>query len=413
MNTTAPVVVIGGGHAAAAFADKFRNYDETTPVIIFSEENELPYHRPPLSKKYLLGEMPVERLRIRAPEWYGEKGVEVRLESRVAAINPAAQTITLADGSEQPYRDLLIATGSRPRELPAAIGGDLSGVLTLRDIADVDRMQPYFVAGKKLVIVGGGYIGLEAAAVASKLGMTVTLLEMTDRILQRVAAPETSTYFRELHREHGVMLLESTSLAALQGDDQGHVTAAELSNGDVLDADVVLVGIGGIANVELADAAGIKTDNGVLVDAHCRSSAAHIYAVGDCCNFDYLGQPMRFESVQNANAQADIAAKNIAGDAIAYEPQPWFWSDQYEVKLQIAGCNINYDQVVARAGDKSGAYSVWYFREGDFIAVDAMNDPASFAMGKKMLANNQHPDSNSLADQQIALKDIVASATQK
>jgi 3-phenylpropionate/trans-cinnamate dioxygenase ferredoxin reductase component len=275
-------------------------------------------------------------------------------------------------------------TGARARRLPAAIGGDLQGVLLMRSLADADALAPHLVAGRRMLVVGGGYIGLEAAAVAVSKGLQVTLLEAAPRILQRVAAPATSDYFRALHRARGVDLREGAVLRRLLADG-ARVCAAELDDGSRIEADVVLVGIGVLPNVELAEAAGLQVDNGIVVDALCQTSDPAILAAGDCCSFDYRGQRIRLESVQNANDQAATAAHTVAGVHKPYVALPWFWSDQYDCKLQIAGLNTGYDAVVLRPGKNERSQSVWYYRGEQLLAVDAMSDPAAFVTAKKLL----------------------------
>ncbi len=384
MQSMAPVVLVGGGHAAAAFVNSVRRAGYSGPLVLISDEPVLPYHRPPLSKKYLAEGLPVEQIQIRAAAWYGEQQVELRLGTRVESIDREARRIVLADGATLDYGQLVLLTGARPRLLPAAIGGALRHVLPMRSLADADALAPHLVAGQRLLVVGGGYIGLEAAAVASSKGLQVTLLEAAPRILQRVAAPATSDWFRALHQGHGVDLREGVGVRRLRADGE-RVCGAELEDGSRLDADVVLVGIGVTPNVELAAACGLAVDNGIAVDAWCRSSDPLILAAGDCCSFEYRGQRIRLESVQNANDQAAAAAHTVAGQDKPYAALPWFWSDQYDCKLQIAGLNLGYDDVVVRPGKTERSRSVWYYRGEQLLAVDAINDAAAFVTAKKLL----------------------------
>ena len=416
-----PIIIIGGGHAAATFVEKYRKFSGSRSLLIVSDEPVAPYHRPPLSKKYLLGEQDLEDLFIYPPERYQELQTQIRLNTRVTAINPADHTVTLDNSEILGYHKLIIATGSRPRLLPdellTEVSDSVAGVLTLNDINDVKRMKPYFSSGKKLLIIGGGYIGLETAAVASALEMDVTVVELSERILQRVAAGQTSDYFRQLHQDHGVRILESTAVSRLQVEN-GQVYQAVLSSGDMIDVDAVLVGIGGLANSELAEAAGLPVANGIVVDEYCQvesknQAEADIYAVGDCANVPYDEDRVRFESVQNANAMAALVAQNLAGEeaeqcvpAKAFQPKPWFWSDQYDVKLQIEGFNKGYDQAILRQGAKPNSQSVWYFKDNKFIAVDAMSDPVSFVLGKKWLATGHSPDAEKISDSSLDLKTI-------
>ncbi|WP_347312366.1 NAD(P)/FAD-dependent oxidoreductase [Defluviimonas sp. SAOS-178_SWC] len=399
------IVIVGAGQAGAALAAKLRSLGHTGPITMIGEEPVPPYQRPPLSKAYLLGEMELERLYLRAPSFWEEQSVTLRLGARVEAIDTAARTVTLEDGEIIAFDDLALTTGSRPRRLPAAIGGDLGRVFTVRTLADVDRMAPEFRAGARALIVGGGYIGLEAAAVAAKLGLDVTLIEAAPRILQRVAAPETSDYFRKLHTAHGVTVREGIGLDRLVGKD-GNVSAAILADGTDLAADLVIVGIGIQPNAELAEAAGIALENGIRTDAFGRTSAPHVWAAGDCASFPHAGGRIRLESVGNAIDQAEIVAVNILGADTRYEAKPWFWSDQYDVKLQIAGLNTGYDRIVTRKGD-GDVVSFWYYRGDTLLAIDAMNDARAYMIGKRLIEMGKSPDPAVVADASADLKPLL------
>ncbi|MDH4414122.1 MAG: FAD-dependent oxidoreductase [Rhizobium sp.] len=400
------LVIVGAGQAAFALAAKLRALKDERPITILGNEPVLPYQRPPLSKKYLLGEMSFDRLLFRPEAWYAENGVEIRLSTPVEAIEREKQTVQLFDGSEIPYATLALATGATPRRLPAAIGGDLDGVYTVRDKADADRLADGMKPGRRLLIVGGGYIGLEAAAVARKLGLEVTLIEMADRILARVAARETADAIRAIHEAEGVKIHEKTGLTRLIGDE-GRVKAAELSDGRVVDADMVIVGIGVAPNDRLAADAGLAVQNGIVVDAFGRTSDPAIFAMGDCAVQGWNGEQVRLESVQNAVDQAEAVAAVIAGGSEPYRPKPWFWSDQYDVKLQIAGFNLGYDQTVLRPGTREGSLSIWYFRQGQFIAVDAINDAKAYVTGKKLLELGRPIDPSTIADPALDLKSLI------
>ncbi|GIL03418.1 MAG: pyridine nucleotide-disulfide oxidoreductase [Alphaproteobacteria bacterium] len=400
------VVVIGAGQAAAAFAARLVDLVPDAAITIVGDEPSAPYQRPPLSKKYMTGEMSADRLLLRPLEWYADHRIAMRTGVRAEAIRPAEAVVRLADGEELAYDRLLIATGASPRRLPAAIGGDLAGVYTLRTLADADAMAHEFHPGRRALIVGGGYIGLEAAAVAATLGLDVHLAEMAPRILQRVAAPQTSDYFRALHAGHGVKVLENVRLARLVGQS-GRVARAEFADGVALDIDFVLVGIGIAPNTALAEAAGLAIDNGIAVDLSCRTSDERIHAAGDCASFEFGGRRIRLESVQNAIDQAEAAAAAIAGQAVEYRPVPWFWSDQYDVKLQIAGLNLGHDNVVVRPGARPGAQSVWYHRGEEFLAVDAMNDPRSYMFGKRLLEAGRNVTPAQAADPAFDLKTLL------
>lgn len=397
------VVVIGAGQAGAALVAKLRGAGHTGQITLIGEETAPPYQRPPLSKAYLLGEMEEERLWLRGADFYADQSITLRLGQRVTAIDPAAKTVTVA-GDVISYDELALTTGSTPRRLPAAVGGDLAGVYTVRTLADVDAMKAEFVAGRRLVIVGGGYIGLEAAAVASKLGLDVTVLEMAPRILQRVAAPETSNYFRALHAAHGVKILESTGLDRLLGDTR--VIGARLADGTELPADFVIAGVGILPGIALAEAAGLAIENGIKTDEFGRSSDPHIWSAGDCASFPWRGGRLRLESVGNAIDQAEVVAENILGAGKPYEAKPWFWSDQYDCKLQIAGLNTGYDNIVTR-GPEGESVSFWYFKGDTLLAVDAMNDPRAYMVGKRLIEQGKSPAKAALADPATVMKDLL------
>ncbi|WP_439136994.1 NAD(P)/FAD-dependent oxidoreductase [Roseicyclus sp.] len=396
------IVVIGAGQAGAACIAKLRTEGFDGAITLIGEEAIPPYQRPPLSKAYLLGEMSLDRLLLRPEGYYHDAGIALMLGTPVKGIDRAAQHVVLG-GRMIPYDALVLATGSVPRRLPAAIGGDLGGVHVVRGLADVDAMAPGMQPGRRALIVGGGYIGLEAAAVARKRGMDVTLIEMAPRILQRVAAPETSEYFRALHRAHGVDIREGVGLTRLVG--AGHVTGAVLSDGAELSCDMVIAGIGIAPATALAEAAGLDIENGIKTDAQGRTSDPAIWAAGDCASFPYQGGRIRLESVQNAIDQAETVAENILGAEVPYQPQPWFWSDQYDVKLQIAGLNTGYDRVVVRDG--GAARSHWYYADDRLLAVDAMNDPRGYMIGKRMIAAGISPDPAVVADPSQDLKALL------
>jgi len=401
-----PIIVIGAGQAAASFIAKLRLEDYQGDIILIGDEPHLPYQRPPLSKKYLLGDMAVERLALRPQSWYEEHQITLKTGVRVTHIHREIKTVTLDDGTALNYSKLMITTGSTPFRLPAAIGGHLPGVYTLRSLSDIDQMASEFVAGRKLLIVGGGYIGLEAAAVAAGLGLEVTVVELAERILQRVASPATSDYFRALHQQHGVTILESTGLASLQESD-GRVSKAVFNDGSELAVDFVITGIGVSPNSQLADDAGLVIENGVAVDLQSRTSDPDIYAAGDCASFDYHSQRIRLESVQNAVDQAENAALSVIGQTVSYQPTPWFWSDQYAVKLQIAGLNLGYTDTVTRPGKREGSQSVWYYKDDQLLAVDAMNDPIAYTMARKILAAGNSVPKSAAIDPAINLKDFT------
>jgi len=401
----AHTIVIGAGQAGAALVARLRARGEEGPITLIGEEPVPPYQRPPLSKAYLMGEMEMPRLFLRPEAFYADHDITLRTHARVEGIDPAAKTVALADGEVLTYDRLALTTGSHPRRLPASIGGDLPGVLTMRSLADADEMRPYLKPGNALLVIGGGYIGLEAAAVAAKSGMMVTLIEAAARILGRVAAPETADWFRALHRSHGVEVLEDTALSRLLGED--HVTGALLADGREIPCDVAIAGIGISPATELAEAAGLTVDNGIATDARGRTSDPAIWAAGDCASLPYRGNRIRLESVQNAIDQAEAVADDMLGADQDYIPKPWFWSDQYDVKLQIAGLNTGYDRVVTRPGEGQ-AVSFWYYCGDQLLAVDAMNDPRAYMTGKRLIEAGRSPDPAQVANPDVALKALLA-----
>src|SRR6056297_122196 len=400
----AGIVVIGAGQAGASCVAKLRALGYKGKITLIGEEPVPPYQRPPLSKKYLLGEMELERLYLRPESYYAENRIDLHLNETVTAID-STDKVVIAGGQQIAYDDLVLATGSVPRRLPGAIGGALQGVYVVRDLQDVDSMAPEFEAGRHVLIVGGGYIGLEAAAVAASRGLKVTLVEMAERILQRVAAKETSDYFRALHTQHGVDIREGVGLETLIGE--GCVSGARLSDGSTLEVDFVIVGVGITPATALAEAAGLEVENGIKVDEQGRTSDGHIWAAGDCASFPWNGQRHRLESVPNAIDMAECVAENIMGAGKAYVPQPWFWSDQYDVKLQIAGLNAGYDRIVARPGDGEGHVSFWYYKGDRLLAVDAMNEPRAYMVGKRLIDAGKTADPDVVANPESDLKALL------
>ncbi|WP_371229010.1 NAD(P)/FAD-dependent oxidoreductase [Roseovarius sp. 2305UL8-3] len=395
------VVVIGAGQAGSSLVAKLRNGGFDGSVTLIGEEPAPPYQRPPLSKKYLLGEMELERLYLRPESFYSENDIDLRLSENVSEIDREAREVVVGE-NRIAYDQLVLTTGSTPRLLPAAIGGDLDGVFVVRDLKDVDTMAPGFEPGKCVLIVGGGYIGLEAAAVAASKGLKVTLVEMAERILQRVAARETSDYFRDLHRSHGVDIREGVGLERLTGKRQ--VTGAYLSDGTRLEVDFVIVGVGVMPSTALAEAAGLEIENGIKVNELGQTSDPAIWAAGDCASFPHGETCIRLESVPNAIDMAECVAENIMGAGKTYVPQPWFWSDQYDVKLQIAGLNTGYDRIVTRPGEAAGHVSFWYYRGDQLLAVDAMNEPRAYMVGKRLIDGGKTADPAVVADPEADLK---------
>ena len=410
LSDASQIVLIGGGQAAAQAVQSLRQGGYAGKLVIVGDEPALPYQRPPLSKAYMKGEFAEERLFFKPTPWYQDNNVELILSTRALKIDRAAQVVELEHGATLNYDALILCTGSRPRPFPAK-GADLQGVFDLRTLADVDRIQPNFVSGRHLVIVGAGYIGLEAAAVARKMGLEVTVLEMADRVLARVTSPVMSEFYEKEHRAQGVTILTGARLDHLDGQD-GHVSAAVLADGTSIPADIVLVGIGILPNIELAKEAGLTIDNGIATDRDTRTSDPRIFAAGDCASrpLVHYGRTGRLESVHNAIEQGKLAAAAILGGTRPAEDCPWFWSDQYDLKLQIAGLNQGYDELVVRGNPDERKFAVFYLRNGTLIAVDAVNSPPEFLASKKLIMTGAKVASAVLKDTSIPMKDIAAAA---
>jgi len=396
------IVIIGAGQAGASLAITLRAKGYKGDVTLIGEEPVPPYQRPPLSKKYLLGDMALDRLYLRPSDFYTEQLISLRLNCQVTTINCAENTISIGDETLT-YEHLALTTGSSPRRLPAAIGGTLNGVFAVRSLADVDAMQPAFERGGHVLIIGGGYIGLEAAAVAAAKGLQVTLVEMANRILQRVACTETSDYFRALHESHGVRILEGVGLERLTGE--GNVTGAILSNGKVLEINFAIVGVGILPATNLAEAAGVTLNNGIETNSQGQTSVSNVWAAGDCASFPYQGGRIRLESVPNAIDQAEVVAANMLGAAQDYIATPWFWSDQFGVKLQIAGLNTGFTDIIVR--NSGSARSHWYYNSNTLLAVDAMNDPRAYMVAKRLIEAGKSADPIIVTNPQSDLKMLL------
>ncbi|WP_424928603.1 NAD(P)/FAD-dependent oxidoreductase [Amaricoccus tamworthensis] len=406
-NLDARISVIGAGQAGASLVAKLRDLGHRGPITLIGDEPSLPYQRPPLSKAYLKGEMQLERLYLRPATFYADQNIEVLTGVRVVSIDRAAKEVVLEDGRRIGHDLLALTTGTTPRRLPGDIGGDLDDVHVMRSLAHADALAEGLARGHgAALIVGGGYIGLEAAAVLREKALKVTVLEAAPRILARVASAETADFFRDLHRNNGVDIREGVMLSRLVGEN-GRVTGGELSDGTVIPADVALVGIGVVPNDGLARDAGLELDNGIVVDGAGRTSDPSIFAAGDCTNFPYRGVRIRLESVPNAIDQAEAVAAAMLGGDVDYVAKPWFWSDQYNIKLQIAGLNAGYDRTVVRPGVREGTQSVWYYAGDELLAVDAMNDPRSYMMAKRWIEAGVSPDAGQVADPGVELKGLA------
>lgn len=401
------LVIIGAGQAAAQCAIKAREKGFQGSIVVIGEEAYLPYQRPPLSKKYLSGDIGQSDLLIYPETLYQTKQIEFKLKQKVVAIHPDSKYVTLSTGEQIQYGNVVIATGSRPNRLPSSILPSAHNVFEFRGIEDCHQIQDVLKAGKTLVILGGGYIGLELAAVARKAGLEVYILEKAARILQRVASEPTSQYIRETHQQQGVHILENVGIQEFHIQD-GQLNAITLDSGERIDLDLMVVGIGVTANYELAEACGIEIQNrAIWVNESCETNIAGIYAIGDCTCFHLEGEFTRLESVQNANEQAEVVAARLNQLEATYRPVPWFWSDQYHLKLQISGLGRNYNQVYSRVDVEKGTASFWYFDGETLKAVDAINDPRAFMMSKKLLGTHI-PTPHRLEDISLELKSVLS-----
>jgi 3-phenylpropionate/trans-cinnamate dioxygenase ferredoxin reductase subunit len=403
------IVIAGGGQAAVQAVDTLRRKGFAGKLTLVGDEPWLPYQRPPLSKKYLAGALERERLIIRPAQFFAEHQVQVQLGRRVSEIQRREQRVRLDDDTVLAYDALLLATGSRPRRL-AAPGTELAGVHFLRTLADTDRIRAECASGGRMVIIGGGYIGLEVAATARGLGLEVTVLEMAERVMNRVTCTQVSGFYESEHARQGVRILCNARVRALAADARnGRVRAVLTEDGAEHPADIVIVAVGVAPADELATTAGLECDNGILIDQYCRTSDAAIYAAGDCVNHlsPHYGRRMRLESVDNAFEQGATAALNLLGIPTAHDKVPWFWSDQYDLKLVIVGMCQGYDTVVTRGAAAARSFSACYLRGGELIAIDTVNQPKDQMAARKLIAAHARPDPDKLADAAIALRDTL------
>ncbi len=398
------IVIVGAGQAGQSLAARLREEGFDGEITMIGDEPVPPYQRPPLSKKYLLGELELERLFLRPESWYADQGITLRTGRAASAIEPEARRLRIG-GEELPYDQLAITSGAIARRLPPAIGGDLPGVHVMRTLADADALAPLMQPGRHLLVVGGGYIGLEAAAVAARKGLKVTLVEAAERILKRVASAETADFIRAIHRREGVEILEGVGIERLLGERA--FAGAALSDGRRIEADFAIVGIGITPDTRLAETAGLALENGIATDALGRTSDPRIWAAGDCASFPWQGGRLRLESVGNAIDMAENVARNMLGAGQDYAPKPWFWSDQFDFKLQMAGLNHGYERVVRRPGNGQDSVSFWYFGKGRLLAVDAINDPRAYMVGKRMIEAGKSLDPQAVADPQSDLMALM------
>jgi 3-phenylpropionate/trans-cinnamate dioxygenase ferredoxin reductase component len=403
------IVIVGAGQAAAQAIDTLRRKGVKDPIVMVGDEPHLPYQRPPLSKKYLAGALEPERLLIRPAHFYAEHGVDARVGHRVLNIDRGSKRVTLDDGEVLAYDKLLLATGSRPRGLTCP-GASLPGVHFLRSMADVDGIRADLAPGRRLVVVGGGYIGLEVAASCRELGVEVTVIEMASRVMNRVTCAEVSEFYEAQHRRHGVHIVCDARVRALLGNESGsRVRAVACEDGSEYPADVVVVGVGVAPIDELAVAAGLECANGIVVDEFCRTSDPDVYAAGDCTNHPsaHYGCRLRLESVDNAFEQGTSAALNMLGTPTRHDKVPWFWSDQFDLRLVIVGLSQTAEIVVLRGHPGTGSFSACYLRGGELIAIDTVNSVKDQMAARKLIPARMRPNVDKLGDSTIALRDCV------
>ena len=406
----ADIVIVGTGHGAAQTAIALRQRGHEERIVMIGRDSAPPYERPPLSKEYLAGDKPFERILIRPEAFWADKGVELRLGSPVTAIDAMRHEVTLGDGSTLSYRKLIWSAGGDPRRLPIP-GAANKGVYYVRDKRDADAMMEALEAGaKRAVVIGGGYIGLEAAAVLRKLDCEVTLIETLDRVLARVAGETLSRFYEDEHRRQGVDVRLSTGVTKVIGED-GRVTGVELDTGEQIECDMVIVGIGIVPAIAPLIAAGAAGSNGVDVDFICRTTLDDVYAIGDCAahaNPYAENAVIRLESVQNANDMANTVARAIMGEKEPYEALPWFWSNQYDLKLQTAGLNLGYDEALTRGDPESRKFTVVYMKEGKPIAFDCVGTMKDYVQGRKLLESQpDRIDPALLVDPDVPLKELI------
>lgn len=407
---TERIVIVGAGHASAQVCASLRRDGWSDEILLIGDEPSLPYQRPPLSKAFLAGESTLADLLIRKPEFYQKEHIVFR-RGRVTGVDRDAATIDLDDGETLGYNKLVLCTGARPRPLPVP-GVELAGVHDLRDVADAQSIRSGLATAGRAVVIGGGYIGLEAAASLRKRGLAVTVLELADRVLQRVTTPRISAFYDRVHREEGIDLRLGAGVVALEGD--GRVTGVRLADDEVTATDLVVVGVGVVPNVELAQAAGLTVDDGIVVDAHGRTDDPNVFAAGDCASyFDVrYGCRVRLECVSSAVEQAKTVSATICGKDKSISALPWFWSDQFDVKLQIAGLSVGYDEIILRGDPDTGrGFACFYFAGGRLVAADCVNRPQEFMFSKRAIADDMSPDRGLLANPATPLTSLLQASS--
>lgn len=408
MNTSYDILIVGTGHAGAQAAIALRQQKFEGTIGLMGNEKYPPYERPPLSKEYLAGDKPFERIMLRPESFWGERNIDLLTGCRVSKVDPMTKTVTLSTDDEVGYEKLIWATGGSPRMLDCP-GSQARNIHAVRSRADVDKIMAALPSTEKVVVVGGGYIGLEAAAVLTKLGKAVTIVESLDRVLSRVAGETLSRFYEEEHRRQGVTVELDAMVEAFETNDDGLATGVKLADGRVLDADMVIVGIGIIPETGPLVAAGAAAGNGVDVDQTCRTSLNGIYAIGDCAahsNRFADGAHIRLESVQNANDQAKVAALDIMGEETEYDAVPWFWSNQYDLKLQTVGLSTGHDEYVVRGDPANRSFSIVYLKDGKVIALDCVNATKDYVQGRKVVEAGLSLDRTQLADTDIPIKEV-------
>jgi 3-phenylpropionate/trans-cinnamate dioxygenase ferredoxin reductase subunit len=400
------VIIIGGGQAGAQAVDTLRREGFTGRLVLIGDEPELPYQRPPLSKKYLSGELAAERLLFRHRAFYDEHKIELRLATRVAKLHLEARQVELADGEKLGYDRLILCLGASSRRLTCP-GAGLAGIHYLRGLADACAMRDSFGPGVRVVVIGGGYIGLETAATCRKLGCEVTVLEMADRVMNRVVAAPVSQFFAAEHVAHGINLICDTRVTHIEGS--GSVERVVCADGSQHLADVVIVGVGAVATTALASESGLRCDNGIVVDEYCRTSDPVVFAAGDCTNHPSprYARRVRLESVDNAFEQAKAAAQNVLGKPTVHDRVPWFWSDQFDSKLLIVGLSQDYDRQILRGDPATRSFSVCYLKDRELIAVETINHSKDYMAARKLIADRALMDLDKLPDSAIPLKEAV------
>jgi len=403
---TSVTVIVGAGQAGSELATSLRQHGYADSVVLIGDEDYVPYRRPPLSKTYLSGEVTLESLFLKPRAVYEKHAIECRFGIGVESIDRAARSLRLYDGSVLRYDKLALTTGGRPRRLSVP-GAERSNVHYIRTVADIDRLKQQFGEGKRLVIIGGGYIGLETASVGIKKGLHVTVVEALPRVLARVTAPEISAFYERVHRGHGVDLRTGVGVHALEGN--GDACTVVLADGTRLAADLVVIGVGLIPNTELAEAAGIEVSNGIVVDRYAVTSDPDIVAAGDCTNHDnvFLGRRLRLESVPNALEQARVAAASILGRPRVYDAVPWFWSDQYDLKLQMVGLSQGHDDLIVRGDMDANSFTAFYLKDGVVISADSVNRPQDFMLAKRLVAERAAVPPERLRDDAVPLKSLL------